>query len=77
MLSTGLVCFLESLNAFDRVGILLYRVEMLSIVLEYLCTGLECLLEEWNAFYKIGMLSSGLEFFRQSWSNFVLRWNAF
>jgi hypothetical protein len=77
MLSRGLECFLEGWNAFERVGIPLYRVAMLSTELEYLCTGLECLLEGWNAFFKVGMLSSGLEFFRQSWNNFVQRWNAF
>jgi hypothetical protein len=34
MLSRGLDCFLEGWNAFDSVGIPLYRVEMLSKVLE-------------------------------------------
>jgi hypothetical protein len=43
MLSQGLECFLECWNAFDRVGIHLYTVEMLS-------RGLECFLEGWNAF---------------------------
>jgi hypothetical protein len=48
MLPTGLECFLEGWNAFDRVGIpfyrvgiTLYRVGMLSTELEYLCTGLK------------------------------------
>jgi hypothetical protein len=43
MLSIRLECFLEGWNAFDKVGIPLYTVEMLS-------TGLECFLEGWNAF---------------------------
>jgi hypothetical protein len=43
MLSKGLECFLEGRNAFDRVGIPLYRVGMLS-------KGLECFLKVWNAF---------------------------
>jgi hypothetical protein len=57
MLSTALVylcteleCFQEGGNAFDRVGITLYRVGMLS-------TGLECFrqcwytfVQSWNAF---------------------------
>jgi ABC-type glycerol-3-phosphate transport system permease component len=43
MLSTGLVCFLECWNAFDRVGIPLYRVGMIS-------TGLECFRQSWNTF---------------------------
>jgi hypothetical protein len=42
-LCTGLKCFLEGWNAFDKVGITLYSVGLLSI-------GLECLLEGWNAF---------------------------
>jgi hypothetical protein len=40
---TGLECFRQSWNAIDRVGIPLYRVEMLYRVLE-------CFLEDWNAF---------------------------
>jgi hypothetical protein len=50
MLSTVLECFLECWNAFDRVGIPLYRV---------------------------GRLSRGLEWFRQSWNNFVQGCNSF
>jgi hypothetical protein len=57
MLSRGLECFRQSWNtfvqcwdAFDRVGIPLYRVAKLSTELEYLCTGLECFLVGWNAF---------------------------
>jgi hypothetical protein len=34
LLSLGLECFLEGWNAFDRVGIPMYRVEMLPTVLE-------------------------------------------
>jgi hypothetical protein len=37
-LRTGSKCFLDGWNAFDRVGIPLYRVGMLS-------RGLECFLE--------------------------------
>jgi hypothetical protein len=58
---TGLKYFLEGWNAFDRVGIPLYMVEMLSIVLE-------CFLEGWTAIdragiplYTVEMLSGGLE----------------
>jgi hypothetical protein len=70
ILSRGLKCFLEDWNAFERVGIPLYRVAMLSTVLEYLCTGLQCFLQGWNAFdrvgiplHSIGMLSRWLERF--------------
>jgi hypothetical protein len=41
-LCTGLECFLDGWNAFDRVGRPLYSVEMLS-------RGLECILEGWDA----------------------------
>jgi hypothetical protein len=34
MLSRELECFLEGWNAFDRVGIPMYRLEMLPTVLE-------------------------------------------
>jgi hypothetical protein len=43
MLSIGLECYRPSWNAFDRVGIPLYNVEMLS-------TGLECFRQSWNTF---------------------------
>jgi ABC-type glycerol-3-phosphate transport system permease component len=76
-LCTELECFLEGWNAFDRVGIPLYTVGMLS-------TGWECFLHGWNAFdsvgihlNRVGMLSRGLECFRQSWNTFVQSWNAF
>jgi hypothetical protein len=54
MLSTGLGCFLHGWNAFDRVGIPLYRVEMFSRLLE-------CFPEGGNAIYRVGMLSRGLQ----------------
>jgi hypothetical protein len=49
-LCKGLECFLEGWNAFDRVKIPLYMIEMLSRGLEYLRTGLECFLQGWNTF---------------------------
>jgi ABC-type glycerol-3-phosphate transport system permease component len=69
-LGTELEGFLQGWNAFDRVGIPLYRVGMLS-------TGLVCFLQDWNAFYRIGMLSTGLEYFRHSWNTIVKCGNAF
>jgi hypothetical protein len=76
-LCTELECFLEGWNAFDRVGIPLYTVGMLS-------TGWECLLHGWNAFdsvgihlNRVGMLSRRLECSPQSWNTFVQSWNAF
>jgi hypothetical protein len=77
MLSRGLECFRRSwntsvhgCNAFDRVGIPLYRVGILS-------RGLECFLEGWHTFLGVGMHSRVLGCFRQSWNTFVQRWNAF
>jgi HAMP domain-containing protein len=71
MLSRGLECFrkgwntfVQGSNAFDRVGIPLYSVEILS-------RGLECILEGWNAIDRVGTLSTELERFRQSWNTFV------
>jgi hypothetical protein len=46
MISSGLECVVEGWNAFDRVGIPLYGVEMLY-------RGLECFLEGWNAFDRV------------------------
>jgi hypothetical protein len=70
MLSTGLeyLCtelegFLQCWYAFDRVGIPLYRVGMLS-------TGLVCFLQGCYAFYRVGMLSTGLVCFLQGWYAF-------
>jgi hypothetical protein len=42
-LCTALECFPEGWNAFDRVGIPLYRIEMLS-------AGLECFRQSRNSF---------------------------
>jgi hypothetical protein len=68
MLSRDLECFLEVWNAFDRVGIPLCRVGILSTELEYLFTRLKCFLECRNAFDRVGItlcrvenLSRGLE----------------
>jgi hypothetical protein len=72
MLSTGLECILQCWNSFDRVGISLYRVEMLS-------RRLECILEYWNAFdrvgiplYRVGMLPKWLEYFLQGLNTFYI-----
>jgi hypothetical protein len=43
---TRLKCFLEGWNAFDRVGIPLYTIEMLSRVLE-------CFRQSWNTFVQV------------------------
>jgi hypothetical protein len=76
-LRAWLECFLQCWNAFDRVGIPLYRVGMIS-------SGWEYFLEVWNTFdsdgiplYRVGMLSTVLECFRQCWNTFVQSWNTF
>jgi hypothetical protein len=71
MIFTGMECFPGGWNAFDRVGIPLYRVLMPSTRLEYLCTELECFRQGWNSFDRVGMLSTELECVRQSWNTFV------
>jgi hypothetical protein len=63
-LCTGLECFLEGWNTFDRVGIPLYRVGMLSGGLEYFRQGWNTFVQGWNAFDRVGMLSRWLECFR-------------
>jgi ABC-type glycerol-3-phosphate transport system permease component len=63
MLSRELECFLESWNAFYRVGIPLYRVGMLS-------AGLENFVQSWKTFYRVGMLRTELEYFLQSFNAF-------
>jgi hypothetical protein len=62
-LYTELECFPEGWNAFDRVGIPLYRVGMLS-------AGSECFRQGWNALYSVGMLSVGLACFLEGWNAF-------
>jgi ABC-type glycerol-3-phosphate transport system permease component len=47
-LCTWWKCFLQCWNAFDRVGVPLYGVGMLSTVVE-------CFLEGWNAFDRVGI----------------------
>jgi hypothetical protein len=42
MLSRVLECFLEAWNAFDRVGIPLYRAGITLYMVEMLSTVLEC-----------------------------------
>jgi hypothetical protein len=63
-------CFQEGWNAFDRVGIPLYRVGMPSRVLEFHDTGLESFLQGWNAFYRVAMIFTGMECFLERWNAF-------
>jgi hypothetical protein len=77
MLSRAMECFRQSWNAFNKVGIHLYRVGMLS-------RGLECFLEGWNDSYWVGMLSKELEYLCTELEYpctelecFLQAWNAF
>jgi hypothetical protein len=63
MPSPGLECFLQGRNTFDRVGIPLYMVGMLS-------RGLECFLECGSAFWSVGKLSRLLACFLEGWNAF-------
>jgi hypothetical protein len=49
-LCTGLECLLQIWNAFDSVGIPLYRVGIPLYRVEMLSTGLEYFLQCWNTF---------------------------
>jgi hypothetical protein len=49
-LCTELECSLEGWNAFDRVGIPLYMVEMLSRVLACFLQGWNTFVQSWNVF---------------------------
>jgi hypothetical protein len=76
-LCTGLEGFRHSCNAFDSVGIPLYRVGMLS-------RGLERFRQSWNtivqgcyAFYRVGLLSTELEYLYTGLKCFLVGWNAF
>jgi hypothetical protein len=62
--------FLEGWNAFDRVGIHLYRVAMLS-------TGLECSRQSCNASDRVGTLSTELEYLSTELECFLKDWNGF
>jgi hypothetical protein len=77
MLSRGLECFQQCWYTFVQSWNAFYRVGMLSTEWEYLCTQLECFPEVSNAFdrvgialYRVGMLSTGLECFLQGWNDF-------
>jgi hypothetical protein len=62
-LCTGLKCFLQGWHAFHRVGIPLYRVEMLSAVLVCFRQSWNTFVQSWNAFDRVGMPSTGLACF--------------
>jgi hypothetical protein len=73
MLTGVLECFLDGGNAFDSVGIPLYRAGMLYRWVQCFLEGWNIFLQSWNAFdrvgihlYRVGMLSAELECFQQS-----------
>jgi hypothetical protein len=74
---TELEYLIQYWNAFDRVGIPLYRAGIRLDRVEMLSRGLECFLQGWNAFQMVGTISRGLECFRQSWNTTVHGFNAF
>jgi hypothetical protein len=59
-LRTELECFLEGWNVFDRDGIPLYMLQMLSRVLACFRQSWNTFVHSWNAFYRVGMLSTVL-----------------
>jgi ABC-type glycerol-3-phosphate transport system permease component len=58
---TQLECFLQGWNAFDSVGLPLYRVGMLSTGWECFLQGWNTFVQGWNDFYRVGILSTELE----------------
>jgi hypothetical protein len=66
MLSGGLECFLEGWNAFDRVEIHLYRVQMFSRGLDCFRQSWNTFVQSWNALERGAMLSRGLEYLSTS-----------
>jgi hypothetical protein len=62
--------FVQGCKAFDRVGIPLYRVGMVS-------SRLECILEVWNALYRVAKRSTELEYLCTGLEWFLVGWNAF
>jgi hypothetical protein len=60
MHSTRLESIRHGWNAFDRVGIPLYRVGMLSRGLESFRQCWYTFVQSWNASYRVGMLSTVL-----------------
>jgi hypothetical protein len=84
MLSTVLECFRQCWYTFVQSCNAFYRVGVLSTMLIYIFTELECFLQGGKAFYRVGiplyrvgMLSTGLECFLQGFNTFVQGWNAF
>jgi hypothetical protein len=61
-LCSGLEFFIEGWYAFDRAGIHLYRIGMLSRRLECFRQSWNTSVHSWNAFYRVGMLSTELEY---------------
>jgi hypothetical protein len=59
-LCTVLECFPHGGNAFDRVAIPLYMLEMLSRGLACFRQSWNTFVHSWNAFYRVGMLSTVL-----------------
>jgi hypothetical protein len=74
---TQLECFLQGGNAFDSVGIPLYRVGMLSRGLEGFSQCWYTFVLSWNAVYRVGILSTGLEYLSTELECYLASWNAF
>jgi hypothetical protein len=68
-LCTGLKFFLEGRNAFDRVGIPLYRAGIPMYRVEIPS-------RDWDAFDTVGMLSTKLEYLCTGLECFIEGWNA-
>jgi hypothetical protein len=76
-LCTELQFLLEGWNAFDRVGIPLYILQMLSRGLACFRQSWNTFVHSWNAFYRVGMLSTVLVYLCIEMERFLQGWNAF
>jgi hypothetical protein len=70
-------CFLQGGNAFDSVGIPLYRVGKLSRGLECFRQSSNNFVQSSNAFERVAMLSRGLEYLSTGWECFLQGWYTF
>jgi hypothetical protein len=75
-LCTELECIIEGWNAFDSVGISLYRVGMLSRGLERFRQCSYTFVHCGKAFYRVGMLSTELEYLCPGLECFLQGWNS-
>jgi hypothetical protein len=76
-LCTELECCLQCWNAFDRVGIPLYRVGMPSRGWECFQQGWNTFVQSWNAFDRVEIPLDRVAMLSRGWGCFLKVWNGF